>query len=391
MTEDFSARAAAWLAEHAPREPVTGVAEARLFQAELHGAGFAGIAWPAEHGGQGLTQVEQRTFDELARDYALPARPFLIGLGMVGPTLLDLGTAEQKRRFLRPMLRGDEIWCQLFSEPDAGSDVARLTTRARRDGDGWLLHGQKVWTSRAEYAEWGAVLARTDPDVPKHRGITMFVVDMGSPGVQVRPLRDMTGTVRFNEVFFDGVRLPAGAVVGAVGEGWDAAVRMLGHERITISDLRLPRDHPASHAALAALARARGVADDRHVRRRLAEVYRAERLAELLAARLGEEARAGRPIGPRGSAGKLAAGRLARLSADAIADIAGHTGLAWEPEDGAAARLAAALLDAPSARIAGGTDEIQRQIIGDRVLGLPREPATDRDVPFSESRARGTA
>ncbi|MCQ0020943.1 acyl-CoA dehydrogenase family protein [Actinomadura madurae] len=170
MTEDFSARAAAWLAEHAPREPVTGVAEARLFQAELHGAGFAGIAWPAEHGGQGLTQVEQRTFDELARDYALPARPFLIGLGMVGPTLLDLGTAEQKRRFLRPMLRGDEIWCQLFSEPDAGSDVAGLTTRARRDGDGWLLHGQKVWTSRAEYAEWGRCWRAPTPTCPNTGG-----------------------------------------------------------------------------------------------------------------------------------------------------------------------------------------------------------------------------
>jgi alkylation response protein AidB-like acyl-CoA dehydrogenase len=391
MTDDFSARADAWLAEHAPREPVTDVAKARLFQGELHDAGFAGITWPAEYGGQGLTRVEQRTFDELARDYPLPTKPFLIGLGMVGPTLLDLGTPEQKRRFLRPMVRGEEIWCQLFSEPGAGSDVAGLTTRARRDGGGWVLDGQKVWTSRAEYAEWGAVLARTDPDVPKHRGITMFIVDMGSPGVQVRPLRDMTGAVRFNEVFFDGVRLPAGAVVGAAGEGWDAAVRMLAHERITISDLRVPHDHPASHAALAALARARGVAGDPQVRRRLAEVYRAERLAELLAARLSAEARAGRPIGPRGSAGKLAAGRLARLSADAIADIAGHAALAWEPGDGTAARLAAALLDAPSTRIAGGTDEIQRQIIGDRVLGLPREPAADRDVPFSQLRAKGSA
>ncbi|GAA1845466.1 acyl-CoA dehydrogenase family protein [Actinomadura bangladeshensis] len=391
MTEDFSARADAWLAEHAPREPITDVAEARLFQGKLHDAGFAGITWPAEYGGQGLTRVEQRTFDELAQDYPLPTKPFLIGLGMVGPTLLDLGTSEQKRRFLRPMMRGEEIWCQLFSEPGAGSDVAGLATRARRDGDGWILDGQKVWTSRAEYAEWGALLARTDPGVPKHRGITMFVVDMASPGVQVRPLRDMTGAVRFNEVFFDGVRLPAGAVVGEVGEGWDAAVRMLGHERITISDLRIPRGHPASHAALAALARARGVAGDRHVRRRLAEVYRAERLAELLAARHSAEARVGRSIGPRGSAGKLAAGRLARLSADAIADIAGHTALAWEPGDDSAARLAAALLDAPSTRIAGGTDEIQRQIIGDRVLGLPREPAADRDIPFSDLRAKGSA
>ncbi|WP_141579057.1 acyl-CoA dehydrogenase family protein [Actinomadura sp. WMMA1423] len=391
MTEDFSARAAAWLAEHAPREPVTDVAEARLFQRELHDAGFAGITWPAEYGGQGLTRADQRAFDALARDYPLPVKPFLIGLGMIGPTLLDLGTPEQKRRYLRPMARGEEIWCQLFSEPDAGSDVAGLTTRARRDGDGWILDGQKVWTSRAEYAEWGAALARTDPDVPKHRGITMFVVDMTAPGVQVRPLRDMTGAVRFNEVFFDGVRPAADAVVGTVGEGWDAAVRMLGHERITITDLRLPHGHPASHAALAALARARGVSGDPHVRRRLAEVYRAERLAELLAARLGEEARAGRPTGPRGSAGKLAAGRLARLSADAVADVAGHTGLAWEPGDAAAAGLAAALLDAPSTRIAGGTDEIQRQIIGDRVLGLPREPAADRDIPFSALRAKGSA
>ncbi|GAA3952068.1 acyl-CoA dehydrogenase family protein [Actinomadura viridis] len=389
MTEDFSARAAAWLEGNAPREPVAKTVEARRFQAALHDAGFAGITWPVEYGGQGLTEAERRAFDERARRFPLPSDPFLIGLGMIGPTLLDLGTPEQKRRFLRPMLRGDEIWCQLFSEPGAGSDVAGLTTRARRDGGGWVIDGQKVWTSRAEYAEWGAVLARTDPDVPRHRGITMFVVDMRSRGVRVRPLRDMTGAIRFNEVFLDAVRLPADAVVGAVGGGWDAAVRMLGHERITISERRRPRDHPASYAALSALARERGVAGDRHVHLRLAEVYRAERLAELLAARLGQEARHGRPAGPRGSAGKLAAGRLARLAADAVAEVAGPAGLAWVPGDAAAPRLAAALLDAPSARIAGGTDEIQRQIIGDRVLGLPREPAPDRDLPFSR-RATGT-
>ena len=216
---EFRRRARAWLAASAPRkadadgvdaEPgAAGIAEQKAFQAKLYDAGFAGITWPREYGGQGLTNAEQIAFSEEARDYALPTSAFLIGLGMPGPTILELGSEEQKKRYLPKMLRGEEIWCQLFSEPAAGSDVASLTTAAVRDGDEWILNGQKVWTSGAQYSDFGAVIARTDPAVPKHAGITMFIIDMHSPGVTVRPLKVATGTAPFNEVFFDQVRLPA--------------------------------------------------------------------------------------------------------------------------------------------------------------------------------------
>ena len=171
-----------------------GLAGQRAFQAKLYDAGFAGITWPAQYGGQGLTNAEQIAFSQEARNYALPVGAFVIGLGMPGPTLLECGTEEQKQRYLPPMLRGEEIWCQLFSEPGAGSDVASLQTSAVRDGDTWVLNGQKVWTSGAQYSDYGAVLARTDPAQPKHRGITMFIVDMHAPGVTVRPLRVATGS-----------------------------------------------------------------------------------------------------------------------------------------------------------------------------------------------------
>ena len=216
---EFRRRARAWLAANAPRkadadgvdaEPgARGIAEQKAFQAKLYDAGFAGITWPREYGGQGLTNAEQIAFSEEARDFALPTSAFLIGLGMPGPTILELGSEEQKKRYLPKMLRGEEIWCQLFSEPAAGSDVASLTTAAVRDGDEWILNGQKVWTSGAQYSDYGAVIARTDPTVPKHAGITMFIIDMHAPGVTVRPLKVATGAAPFNEVFFDQVRLPA--------------------------------------------------------------------------------------------------------------------------------------------------------------------------------------
>ena len=250
---DFRNRARAWLAENAPRraaadeeaEPARAdLAAQKEFQARLFDAGFAGLTWPTEYGGQGLTNAEQIAFGQEARDYALPVGVFFIGLGMPGPTILELGTQEQKKRFLPKMLRGEEIWCQLFSEPAAGSDVASLTTTAVRDGDGWVLTGQKVWTSGAQYSDYGAVIARTDPTVPKHNGITMFIVDMHAPGVTVRPLKVATGHTPFNEVFFDQVRLPADAVIGEVNDGWRAAVVMLRNERVNIGTMGAPRTSP---------------------------------------------------------------------------------------------------------------------------------------------------
>ncbi|MQA98528.1 MAG: dehydrogenase [Streptosporangiales bacterium] len=383
-TDEFRARARDWLAANAPRTPVTGEDEARAFQAKLFDAGLAGITWPKAYGGQGLSTAEQRAFDEEAKAYELPFEPFMIGLGMVGPTILDLGTEEQKTTHLPPLLRGERIWCQLFSEPGAGSDVAGLTTRAVLDGAEWVLDGQKVWTSRAHYSDWGAIIARTDPGVRKHRGITMFLADMHAPGVTVRPLVDMSGGTYFNEVFFDSVRVPADAVVGEVGQGWSAAVTMLGHERVTIGARMRPKDSPTSHATLAALAKRRGIDTDPAVARKLTELYVLERGSELFATRLGQEQRAGKAPGSRGSVGKLAGGRIARFLQDVSFQVAGPGALTYEPDDAETKALVTAVLKTPSARIAGGSDEIQRGIIADRVLGLPKEPSVDRDLPFSE-------
>ncbi len=378
-----------WLAANAPEatddpRPQERLATAKRFQAALHDAGLAGITWPAEFGGQGLTAAEQQAFNDEAAGYDLPTDSFMIGMGMCGPTLVDLGTVEQKTRYLRPLLRGEQIWCQLFSEPGAGSDVASLQTRAVRDGSQWAINGQKVWTSGAHQADFGALLTRTNPDAPKHRGLTMFIVDMHAPGVDVRPLRDMTGRAPFNEVYFDDVRLPAEAVLGEVDEGWAAAVTMLGHERVSIGGSVRRRYDPLAYPNLAELARRTGRADDPVVRGELAELYAAERALALFNSRMRQEADAGHPPGARGSVGKLAGAELLWRAVRVAGLIAGARAVAWEPDDEAGEELAVAINATPGSSIAGGTNQIQRGIIGERVLGLPKEPQVDRDVPFRE-------
>lgn len=387
---EFHEQAKAWLAAHAPdndqRPAEDDLEAARAFQAQLYDAGYAGITWPREWGGLGLGAAEQQAFADAAAPYDLPTGPFVIGMGMCGPTLVDLGTDAQRSRYVQPLLRGDEIWCQLFSEPGAGSDVASLQTRAVRDGDEWVLDGQKVWTSNAQWADFGAVLARTDPDRPKHKGLTMFVLDMRQPGVTVRPLVDMTGEAPFNEVYLDGARVPADAVLGEVNGGWHAAVTMLGHERTSISGLRHRRSSGLLHASLAARAKQLGTDTDPIVRDSLADLYARERVRLLYNARVRQETAAGVPAGSRGSVGKLS-GALLLWDAIAAADeLAGAAAVAWADDDAAGAVLARGINSAPASNIAGGTNDIQRTIIGERVLGLPREPQSDRGVPFRELR-----
>ncbi|WP_020416717.1 acyl-CoA dehydrogenase family protein [Amycolatopsis sp. ATCC 39116] len=383
MTE-FREKVRAWLAENVPGDEE--LATAKRFQAALYDAGLAGITWPNEFGGQGLTAAEQQVFDQESARYDLPNSVFRIGMGMCGPTILDLGTPEQKARYIPPLLRGDEIWCQLFSEPGAGSDVASLQTRAVRDGDQWVINGQKVWTTVAHLADFGALLARTDPDVPKHQGLTMFLIDMHDPAVTVRPLKDMTGRAPFNEVYFENLRLPADAVLGQVGQGWLAAVTMLGHERVSIGGFVRKRHDPLAHANLAETARRHGRDADPVVRAELAKLYAAERALALFNVRLRQEAEAGSPPGARGSVAKLAGAQLQQQAVAVAGLIAGPRATAWEPGDPAGEELALAINQTPSSSIAGGTDQIQRTIIGDRILGLPREPVVDRDVPFRELR-----
>lgn len=389
--EAFGARARDWLAENVPEpladpEPAAQIALAKRFQAELYDAGFAGITWPAEFGGQGLGAEHQQAFNQEVVKHDLPNTVFVIGMGMCGPTIVDLGTPEQKSRYVRPLLRGEEIWCQLFSEPGAGSDVASLQAKAVRDGEHWVVSGQKVWTSGAQHADFGALLARTNPDVPKHRGLTMFIVDMHAPGVSVRPLRDMTGRAPFNEVYFDDVRIPADAVLGSVDAGWLAAVTMLGHERVSLGGSVRRRHDPLAYENLADLARRTGRAGDPAVRAELATLYAEEKALELFNVRLGQEAEAGTAAGARGSVAKLGGAELMWHAVRVAGLIAGIRLAAWDEGDSAAEELALAINQTPASSIAGGTNQIQRGIIGERILGLPKEPQVDRDVPFRELR-----
>ncbi|GAA0442157.1 acyl-CoA dehydrogenase [Acrocarpospora corrugata] len=372
---EYRSAARAWLAGNTPA--ADGVDAAKTFMARLHDAGYSGITWPAEWGGQGLTQAEERAFAAAARDFSLPTYVFSIGLGMCGPTLLDRGTPEQKGRFLRKLLRGEEIWCQLFSEPGAGSDVAGLQTRAEQVEGGWLVNGQKVWTSVAQHADRGLLLTRTNADAPKHKGLTMFVVDMRGPGVTVRPLRDMTGRAHFNEIFFDDVHIPDENRVGAVDEGWSVAVTTLLHERLSISSgvgMSGQRDNPTSFEALSSAVDT----GDPLVRDQLVELYLRSRALALFNQRLSQETKAGIFPGARGSAAKLLLAELTTFSADLAVSLIGPEAVA----DGHP--LADAIALAPAMSLGGGTNEIMRNIIGDRVLNLPPEPRVDKNVPFKD-------
>ncbi|MEU4327715.1 acyl-CoA dehydrogenase family protein [Nonomuraea dietziae] len=366
--DEYRSSARVWLAANADRTD-----DAREFMARLYDAGYSGITWPKRWGGQGLTQAEERAFAAEARDYALPTYIFSIGLGMCGPTLLDRGTDAQRERFLRPLLRGEEVWCQLFSEPGAGSDVASLQTRAVRDGDGWVVNGQKVWTSVAQHADWGLLLTRTDVDVPKHKGLTMFVVDMHHPGVTVRPLKDMTGRSHFNEIFFDDVTIPDEHRVGEVNDGWGVAVTTLLHERLSISA------GVGMGGGADWLARLREAVDtgDPLVRDQLVELHIRSRALSLFNQRLSQETRAGLFPGARGSAAKLLLAELTLYTADLATSLVG-------PESVVDEELSHAISLAPAMALGGGTNEIMRNIIGERVLNLPPEPRVDKTVPFKD-------
>src|SRR5215469_983439 len=394
MSEDFRTRARAWLAANAPRRgsdedgegasQAAVISEQKAFQAKLLDAGFAGITWPKEYGGQGLTSMEQIIWSQESRDYDLPNGAFFIGISMPGNTILEVGSEEQKKRYLPPMLWGEEIWCQLFSEPGAGSDVASLQTTAVRDGVVWVLSGQKVWTSGAQYSDYGAVLARTDASKPKHSGISMFIVNMHDPGVTVRPLKVATGHSPFNEVFFDNVRMPAGALIGQENKGWDAAVVMLRHERIAIGTMGAPRTSPLGFESLRDLAAGMGRTGDQAVRRKLAELYARGKAVQLFALMLREETQAGRMPGARGSVAKLAGSELGRFAGTVAAEVLGDQIAAYD--DDALAAVTTSIVAAPGSAIAGGTSEIQRNIIGERVLGLAKDPGVDRATPFNQLR-----
>jgi alkylation response protein AidB-like acyl-CoA dehydrogenase len=358
------------------------MARAKAYRRALCDAGLAGISYPTELGGAGLPTEYDRAFRDESRD-VLPGEDamFGIGLGMTVPTLLEHGSVELQRRFVPPALRGDEIWCQLYSEPGAGSDLAGLTTRAVLDGDEWVITGQKVWTSGAQHADLGILIARTDFDVPKHSGITMFVLPMHQPGVTVRPLVQMTGVAEFNEVFLDEARVPADWVVGNVNGGWGIAVALLAHERTSLGRGNLTDDDSKSKAGrsplpfsgLVARAREHDRLGDPLVRQELAAVYTGERLVPW-----------GTSRGLHPSIGKLWRTIQGRRAAQLAHLLGGATAAAWETDDVDDDYFAYHVLNCRGMSLGGGTDEIQKNTLGERVLGLPREPGPDRNTPFSE-------
>jgi alkylation response protein AidB-like acyl-CoA dehydrogenase len=354
------------------------------YQRALFEAGLAGLTWPAEHGGRGLSSDAQTIFQEEAAAYAVPRVTFGVAINMVGPVIIAHGTTEQRDRHLPAILNGEETWCQLFSEPGAGSDLAGLRTRAVRDGDELVVNGQKVWTSGAQYADFGLLLARTDIDAPKHRGITAIVLDMHTPGVTVRPLRQMSGVAHFNEVFLDDVRIPIANVLAGLGDGWRVAITTLMHERGAGTNKRADYVGPVIEQA-----RSRGLAGDRPTRQRLADLWIRGRVLELMSDRVMQQRGSGEEPGPHGSLLKLLRARLAKDAAEIGMTLAGPGGVAWLCGDNHDDRWVEALLATRRLSIAGGTDEIQRNIIGERILGLPKEPSNDRTKSFRDLLANG--
>ncbi|MFC9328583.1 acyl-CoA dehydrogenase family protein [Kitasatospora sp. NPDC057015] len=361
-------------------------------------AGLAWVHFPPGLGGLGAPRALQAVVDaELAAAGAPDNDPrrIGIGLGMAAPTILRYGTEEQKQRFLRPLWTGEEVWCQLFSEPGAGSDLAALATRAVRAGDDpdadWTVDGQKVWTSSAHLARWAILLARTDPDVPKHQGISYFVCDMTDPGVDVRPLRQLTGEAEFNEVFLTGVRIPDANRLGEVGEGWRIAQTTLNNERVAIGGQRTPREG-GQIGILAETWRQRPELRTHELHQRLLRGWVDAEVLRLTAERLRQQLAVGQP-GPEGAAAKLAFARLAQELTGLEVELLGEEGLGygdWEmtrPElvDFTGRDAGYRYLRAKGNSIEGGSSEILRNIIAERVLGLPAEPRSDKDVPWKES------
>ena len=397
--ESFRQRLRAWLAREAPangwdrpspadESEAERLARAKACQRLLARAGFAGITWPVEHGGQGLGIAEQLVFDQETARYNLPLTPLVITLGICGPALLAMGTAAQKQRHLGPLLNGDELWCQLYSEPGAGSDIAGLSTRATPVDGGWSIDGQKGWTSGAANCAFGLLLARSNSDAPKHRGLTLFIVDMTLPGIEVRPLRQMNGSSRFNEVFFDGVIVAADAVVGAVDEGWRAATAMLSTERISIGSGSAGRDAHEVSALIAAARRNRAIASP-DVRAALARAFERERITDLVGERVAGQVLAGRTPGAESSLIKLLGTRRSQLAAELGVDIQGVAAVAWDPRCSGDAQWSNVMLAAPGLSIAGGTTEVQKNIIGERVLGLPREPQVAQTLGQGSTKESG--
>jgi len=403
---EFRAAAREWVNANAPKELEAELATSSLGRIKLQKQdivevgkawqrkkaenGWACLTWPREYGGRGATPIEKVIWQQEEGVYCRLTQPFQIGEGICGPTVMAYGDEEAKRRYLPKLASGEEIWCQLFSEPAAGSDLAGLRTRAEKKGDNWTVNGQKIWTSGAHYSDYGLLITRTDPSVPKHRGLTMFYLDMKSPGVEVRPIKQANGMQEFNEVYFTDVVVPDSRRLGAVGDGWNVSLTTLMNERMSLG-ARLATGFPEIFEFCSNLMTEDGLAiDDRATRSKLADwATKASGLKYTSYRAISSLSKGERP-GPENSIGKLVSTIMLQDIAAYAMDLLGAAGvLTGEAEEYARGPFQQMVMSSPSMRIAGGTDEILRNIIAERVLCLPGDIRVDKDVPFNKIPTRG--
>ncbi len=386
----FREEARAWLSDNVPSEQELAgmdyVTSAKFWQKRKFDGGWACIRWPKEYGGRGASAIEQVILHQEEARFDTPMNIFTIGQGMAAPTLMTYASDEAKARLLPPMASGEQIWCQLFSEPSSGSDLASLRTRSERGGDDWVINGQKIWTSGAHYSDYGILVTRSDPTVAKHKGLTYFFLDMKSPGVEVRPIKQISGDSNFNEVYFSDVRIPGAQRLGEVGQGWQVALTTLMNERATIGAGYANVNFDVA-CKLARRIRIDGkpAIEDPAVRAKLANWYVQESGLKFTGYRTLTALSRGEIPGPEHSIGKAVGAAKTQDMASFCVDLLEMAGAISDPElaemDGL---IQMTYMSAPGHRIAGGTDEIMMNILAERVLGLPQEPRMDKGIPFNE-------
>ena len=387
---DFREEEKTWLKDNVPSEAeLTGldyIGRAKLWQKRKYDAGWACIGWAPDFGGRGASAIEEVIWRQEESQYDLPANFFLIGQGMIGPTLMAWASDEDKARFLPQLASGEEVWCQLFSEPAGGSDLAALRTRAERDGDDWVINGQKIWTSGAHYSDYGVIVVRTDPTVPKHKGLSYFYIDMKAPGVEIKPIKQLTGDSDFNEVYFTDVRVSDSQRLGEVGQGWQVSLTTLMNERAAIGGSFGQMDVSLAMSVAAEVEiDGRPALEDAAVRARIADWYVQEAGLKYTGYRSLTALSRGALPGPENSIGKLVGAPKMQAMSSYLMDLLGASGaIADEALAAKAGIIQRAYMGAPGLRIAGGTDEIMANIIAERVLGLPQEPRLDKGIPFNE-------
>jgi alkylation response protein AidB-like acyl-CoA dehydrogenase len=391
----YRAEVRAWLVANAPKragdgelglEDPVSMDAAKAWQRKKAEAGYACITWPKAWGGGGGKSWQSVIFGQEESKASTPGNPFAIGLGMCVPTVMTAGNEADKERFVRPAVLGDEIWCQLFSEPAGGSDVAAARTRAVRDGDDWVINGQKVWTSGAHYSDFGLLLTRTDVDQPKHKGMTMFWIDMHAPGVEVRPIHQMSGASNFNEVYFTNLRVKDSQRVGAVGDGWKVSLVTLMNERLSVGGGGGGSGHGRVMKLASDIATLAGAASkDAGLREKIADWFVQAEGLKYTTYRTMTALSRGQTPGPENSIAKVVSAGVMQDMANTAMDLEDQYGIITDPK---LAPLNAAfqtmLMGAPGLRIAGGTDEILRNIIAERVLGMPQDVRLDKNVAFKD-------